>query len=139
MDYSQLSDFEINKRVAIALNIDMHFFISESEDSFDSEVLPSEMGPIWQTSAHMVLQYTPSNGNCFNPCNNPADAYPIIIENRIAIIPDTAAGEWVAFNEFTLYEGDWMFASDPTHHSNGKNPLRCAMETFLMMQDANHA
>lgn len=68
-------------------------------------------------------------------CNNPVDAWPIIAENRIAIIPDAAAGEWVAFNEFTLYEGDWMFASDPTHHSNGKNPLRCAMECFLLMQE----
>lgn len=71
----------------------------------------------------------------FDPCNNPADAWPIITESRIAIIPDTAAGEWVAFNEFTLYEGDWMFASDPAHHSNGKNPLRCAMIVFLMMKE----
>ena len=116
MDYSQLSDFEINKRVAqlhggFALTLAVHDK-PPSGKSFD----PGR----------------------FDPCNNPADAWPIIIENRIAIIPDTAASEWVAFNEFTLYEGDWMFASDPTHHSNGKNPLRCAMETLLMMQDANH-
>lgn len=136
MDYSKLSDFEINKRVAIALDIDMHFYIPESEDSFQPGFLPTELGPVWQTSAGFVGEFTVSNGNVFNPCNDPADAWPIIAENRIAIIPDSAAGEWVAFNEFTLYEGDWMFASDPTHHSNGKNPLRCAMECFLMMQDS---
>ncbi|BCU51202.1 Protein of uncharacterised function (DUF2591) [Citrobacter amalonaticus] len=106
MYYSQLSDFEINCKVAY------HIGLKTVERAEEGE---------------------------FNPCTNPADAYQIITENRIAIIPDTAAGEWVAFNEFTLYEGDWMFASDPVHHSNGKNPLRCAMECFLMMQDAKHA
>ncbi|HAJ4242160.1 TPA: DUF2591 domain-containing protein [Escherichia coli] len=115
MDYSQLSDFEINKRVAKAICSEF------SINPINREI------------------YAKGGKERFNPCNNPADAWPIIIENRIAIIPDTAAGEWVAFNEFTLYEGDWMFASDPTHHSNGKKPLRCAMETFLMMQDAKHA
>lgn len=127
MDYSQLSDFEINKRIAIALNIDMHFFIPESENSFDLEILPSEMGPIWQTSADMVLQYSPSNGNCFNPCNNPADAWPIITANRIAIIPAMNADKWAANH------GDWdVFSTDA-------KPLRAAMIVFLMMQDAKHA
>ncbi|EMS8795795.1 phage protein NinX family protein [Enterobacter ludwigii] len=130
MDYSQLSDFEINKRVAIALNIDMHFFISESEDSFDSEVLSSEMGPIWQTSADMVLQYTPSNGNCFNPCNNPADAWPIIVGSKINI---RFGAEGMACEaQFMQYGHE----SVECYHAN---PLRAAMIVFLMMQDANHA
>lgn len=124
IDYSQLSDFEINKRVAIALNIDMHFFISESEDSFDSEVLLSERGPIWQTSAHVVLQYRPSNGNCFNPCNNWSDAGPIIVEYRISIDCIHDQGEkWLAFS------GD-----DCEYRSTHKNPLRAAMIVFLEMQ-----
>ncbi|WP_320705360.1 phage protein NinX family protein [Enterobacter cloacae] len=130
MNYSQLSDFEINKRIAIALNIDMHFFIPESENSFDLEVLPSEMGPIWQTSAHMVLQYSPSNGNCFNPCNNPADAWPIITDNKISIYAAVlcdSRGMWGAEASFT----------DHYHFHN--NALRAAMIVFLMMQDANHA
>lgn len=128
MDYSQLSDFEINKRVAIALNIDMHFFISESEDSFDSEVLPSEMGPIWQTSAHMVLQYSPSNGNCFNPCNNPADAWQIIESNRIGVMPSEMKSKEL-----------WMSTSGKGSYAYHKNPLRAAMIVFLKMQDAQHA
>ncbi|EOZ5066865.1 TPA: DUF2591 domain-containing protein [Enterobacter cloacae] len=127
MDYSQLSDFEINKRVAIALNIDMHFFIPESENSFDLEVLPSEMGPIWQTSADMVLQYRPSNGNSFNPCNNPADAWPIIESNRISIR--------------NRYEGDWKAENEwgESRFHVACNPLRAAMIVFLMMQESNHA
>jgi len=127
-DYSQLSDFEINKRVAIALNIDMHFFISESEDSFDLEVLPSEMGPIWQTSADMVLQYSPSNGNCFNPCNNPADAWPIILKNCISLVwdcaEDASSDWWNAFDQF-----------DQCRVQYQSNPLRAAMIVFLMMQE----
>ncbi len=123
MDYSQLSDFEINKRIAIALNIDMHFFIPESENSFDLEVLPSEMGPIWQTSADMVLQYSPSNCNCFNPCNNPADAWPIIKENMISIGYDGIA--WEAFSiKWDVRYSDWR--NHPEH------PLRVAMILFLM-------
>ena len=125
-DYSKLSDFEINKRVAMALNIDMHFFISESEDSFDSEVLPSEMGPIWQTSADMVLKYSPSNGNCFNPCNNPSDAWPIIVEHHIAVVPyrHTLPQAWPT-----------AFGLRSRFTTEDANPLRAAMIVFLMMQD----
>lgn len=133
MDYSQLSDFEINKRIAIALNIDMHFFIPESENSFDLEVLPSEMGPIWQTSADMVLQYSPSNGNCFNPCNNPADAWPIIDSERISLLADYEKwGETTAACE-TDRGGDYIY------EYCDKKAFRAAMIVFLQMQEANHA
>ncbi|EOU9538676.1 phage protein NinX family protein [Cronobacter dublinensis] len=132
MDYSQLSDFEINVAVFEAIH-------NGSPDYKEGEngamVFVSFEGDIVNGDA---VEVEVERGS-FNPCANPADAWPIMTEKRIAIIPDTAAGEWVAFNEFTLYEGDWMFASDPAHHSNGKNPLRCAMETFLMMQEIQHA
>jgi len=129
MDYSQLSDFEINKRVAISVGFSCYY----GDGSYTNNL--GLRGAIVKGKNDSGLFMVGE----FNPCQNPADAYPIIIENRIAIIPDTAAGEWVAFNEFTLYEGDWMFASDPTHHSNGKNPLRCAMECFLLMQEKANA
>lgn len=132
---SELSDFEINKRVAVALDIDMHFFISESEDSFDSEVLPSERGPIWQTSAHVVRQYTPSNGNCFNPCNNPTDAWPIILEHGISII--SAKGEFICVPSNSIIDGWTGDNAETIYSSSGvvhKNPLRAAMIVFLEMQ-----
>lgn len=132
MDYSQLSDFEINNLVALAIG-------AKVTDSYrvgdERETIYYSLGE----DEFCVKRGYGSFVSQFDPCHSPADAWPIIVDNRIAIIPDTAAGEWVAFNEFTLYEGDWMFASDPAHHSNGKNPLRCAMETFLIMQDSNHA
>lgn len=124
-DYSKLSDFEINKAVAIQLG----------------------MKPFCETTGWQGLTSEPyvdvivrgaGRLGAFNPCNNPSDAWPIIFEDRIAIIPDSAAGEWVAFNEFTLYEGDWMFASDPARHVNGKNPLRAAMIVYLMMKESEN-
>ena len=126
-DYSKLSDFEINKRVVIALDIDMHFFIPESEDSFCAGFSPSELGPIWQTSAHWVGDFKVSNGNKFNPCNNPADAWPIIADNKIGINPATASDKWAA------HYCNWDIAVAD------ENPLRAAMIVFLMIQDANHA
>lgn len=123
MDYSKLSDFEINKRVVIALDIDMHFFIPESEDSFGSGFRPSELGPIWQTSAYMVGDFKVSNGIKFNPCNNPADAWPIIVENRISI-RNRYEGDWKAENEWGV-----------SHFHISCNPLRAAMIVFLMMRD----
>lgn len=113
-DYSQLSDFEINHRVAKLIGLKLQ-------------------------SSESLLYNTQGKWEIFDPCSNPADSWPIIIENKIAIIPDSADGEWVAFNEFTLYEGDWMFASDPERHVNGPNPLRAAMIVFLMMKDAENA
>ena len=122
MDYCKMSDFEINMSVALALGA--------------KEVVPGIFMDDNRRYEFEKPRGKAGNKFFFDPCNNPADAWPIISESRIAIIPDTAEGEWVAFNEFTLYEGDWMFASDPAHHSNGKNPLRCAMECFLMMQES---
>lgn len=124
MDYSKMSDFEINCLVAEATG----------HSPLDAEHGYAGLQAEGDITAAIVRG--PRKIGAFDPCNNPADAWPIITENRIAIIPDSAEGEWVSFNEFTLYEGDWMFASDPAHHSNGKNPLRCAMECFLMMRES---
>lgn len=128
MDYSKLSDFEINKLVAIALNIDMHFFIPESEDSFDSEIPSSKKGPIWQTSAYRVLQFNPSSGNCFNPCNNPADAWPIIVESGISLEFDGI--DWMAYH----CKCHSIKYSNSIETHAGK-PLRAAMILWLMMRE----
>lgn len=106
-----------------------------SDRDIDALVLQKIYGN--QASDKDIMRAWLSGG--FKYTTSPADAWPIIIENKIAIIPDSADGEWVAFNEFTLYEGDWMFASDPERHVNGPNPLRAAMIVFLMMKDAENA
>ncbi|MEV9060037.1 phage protein NinX family protein [Klebsiella quasipneumoniae] len=100
MDYSKLSDFEINKRVAkiyggFALTLAVHKE-PPSGKSFD----PGR----------------------FDPCNNPADAFPIIEANRISLR--------------NRYEGDWKAENEwgESHFHVACNPLRAAMVVFLMMQ-----
>ncbi|MCK1065029.1 phage protein NinX family protein [Pluralibacter gergoviae] len=124
MDYDKMSDFDIAEAVLLAMGA----------RKFNSEV-DVTMYVLGEENERKDVGVGASKKFAFDPCNNPADAWPIIAEKRIAIIPDAAAGEWVAFNGFSLYEGDWMFASDPATHANGKNPLRAAMVVFLMMQE----
>lgn len=62
----------------------------------------------------------------FNPCNNPADAMQIVFENGISLISD--------WNEV----GVWGATNQPWYSSENKNPLRAAMEVFLMMKEAEN-
>lgn len=55
-------------------------------------------------------------------CNNPADAWPIIVENRIRINPILYT-KWMAED----------YLEDVS--SCDENPLRAAMIVFLMMQE----
>lgn len=97
-DYSQLSDFEINKRV---------FNILMKGRSWDRQ----------------------GNGS-FNYCNNPTDAWPIIVENKIMLSPRCADDEWKA--QIYLGREDIFDNYASAWH---KNPLRAAMIVFLMMQE----
>ncbi|QHJ76733.1 MAG: hypothetical protein [Bacteriophage sp.] len=59
-------------------------------------------------------------------CNNPADAWPIIVENKINIdFRDSIKAGPMA----RLCRDNGIYAVD-------KNPLRAAMIAFLMMKDA---
>lgn len=64
-------------------------------------------------------------------CNNPADAWPIILENRISIMQEIKC-DCAAFGGFSMHhsgQADWdVCACD-------KNPLRAAMIVFLMMRE----
>ena len=124
MDYSQLSDFEINKRVSVAagLNVNMFFDVDEAY----------ARGPVWTSpSGNCYAGIKSSKGNPFDPCNDPADAWPIIVENKISIYAMSEAdarGKW----------GAEAFYPNEAYHFND-NPLRAAMIVFLMMRDAKHA
>lgn len=67
-----------------------------------------------------------SNGmwRTFDPCNNPADAWPIITENRISII-HLDDNEWGCRGE-----GDKSAC-----RAINSNALRAAMIVFLMMKE----
>ncbi len=106
--YRDKSDFEINKAVAISLGayeVATDIFIDKNRRyEFDK----------------------PKSSFFFDPCNNPADAMPIVIENGISLISD--------WNEI----GVWGATYQPWWTSENKNPLRAAMEVFLMMKDAEN-
>lgn len=71
-DYASMSDFEINKSVAdIAMNGTWHVKPSHPDNDTGGWLYGSN-----GIQTHELPDY----------CNNPADAWPIITENRISII-----------------------------------------------------
>lgn len=122
MKYEDMSDFEINCAVAVALDLNEHLFFPSGVDDFDSDTDDSDMGPVWQTRMPFVKGFRPSNGNLFNPCNNIDIAWRIITRNHISIEC-----------RHTLTYRAYHSASftESTH----ENPLRAAMIVFLKMQE----
>ena len=65
----------------------------------------------------------------FNPCNNPSDAWPIIIDNKISLMND--GDTWEASIDF---DGELLVhGTDETlsEYYEDKNPLRAAMIVYL--------
>lgn len=110
MDYSKLSDFEINGLVAsLTQRIGDH--TQAREKTFIHEYV--DCGEIKQACIGWKE---------FDPCNNPADAWPIIVENRIRVNP-VLYTKWMA--------EDYLEVISLTND----NPLRAAMIVFLMIQE----
>lgn len=107
MDYSQLSDQEINMLVAKIQHPDKTFI--ESKTRPPSVVLLNHI--------NMWIDY----------CNNPADAWPIIVENKIGLTPPMHDENWEAmtFDKFGYVNKNEYNA----------NPLRAAMIVFLLMKE----
>lgn len=106
MNYEEMSDFEINKLV---VDKHLHMFVNESKSRgrLDSDV--------WVFDSEGL----PRNTN-YNPCNNPNDAFPIIVENKISTSP--TGDSWIC--------GSSVFGTQTIN----KNPLRAACICFLKMQ-----
>ncbi|MER1737855.1 phage protein NinX family protein [Proteus mirabilis] len=99
--YTELSDFEINKKVAEYLKLNTIAYERTEIVLFDD------------------MDATP-----FDPCNNPADAMPIIIENKIGLVPQVSGNLWIC-SYYPFYV-------------TTNNPGRAAMEVLLMMKDAEN-
>ncbi|HHE4649544.1 TPA: phage protein NinX family protein [Morganella morganii] len=110
--YRDKSDFEINKAVAIALGK----VIGIRPDS----------NIIYLIGGDELIE--------FDPCNNPADAMPIVIENGISIIFDTGCKAWVAGIAYWVDGCEWQVS----YEVERMNQYRAAMEVFLMMKDAEN-
>ncbi|MGE4773656.1 phage protein NinX family protein [Yersinia enterocolitica] len=117
--YSAMSDFEINKAVAdIAMNGTWHLEPSH----------PNNTTGGWLYGSNGIQTYPMPDY-----CNNPADAWHIIVENKI----------WLR----ELF-GKWQSRGFPTNNNplsevmwQDDNPLRSCMIVFLMMKDreSSHA
>ncbi|EPN1383118.1 phage protein NinX family protein [Providencia stuartii] len=109
--HTELSDFEINKKVAARYYQNKDFI-----------------------EAYKDVEKVFVDGNLFDPCNNPADAMPIIIENGISIIFDTGCKAWVAGIAYWVDGCEWQVS----HEIERMNQYRAAMELFLLMKDAEN-
>lgn len=113
MDYSQLSDFEINKLVA-------------------AQIMPTSL--YFENGIAVVVRCDDDEElRKFDPCNYPEDAWPIIKENMISVCAYKRANH--GMKAVSWWEAD----SFGEHITRDDNPLRAAMIVFLMMQEANHA
>lgn len=110
--YTELSDFEINKKVA------------------------EKLGLAYEVTRYGVVTRMSNKEQWreFNPCNNPADAMPIIIENGISIIFDTGCKAWVAGIAYWVDGCEWQVS----HEIERMNQYRAAMELFLLMKDTKN-
>lgn len=122
MDYIKLSDFEINAAVFEALHGGAPDY---KEGDTGKMILISYEGDVVGGDA---VEVEVERG-VFNPCNNPADAWTIILSNRISMIWDCSEDAnsewWNAVDQF-----------DECRIQYQSNPLRAAMIVFLMMQEA---
>lgn len=105
--YTGLSDFEINKKVA------------------------EKLGLAYEVTRYGVVTRMSNKEQWreFNPCNNPADAMPIIIENKISMYFVSDDIGWAARDSDTDY-GELECID--------KNYYRAAMILFLLMKDAEN-
>lgn len=111
-NYEDMSDFEINKAVALIAGVTFN------DDGAPVRFVECDTGA-----------YADFNEIEFDPCNNPEDAGPIIIENRIGTIPAPGNGLWKAAHRKVGND------DTPYHFTQDKNPLRAAMIVFLKMNE----
>lgn len=122
-DYSKLSDFEINSAVHNAL----------MKEPYKIEFLGNDRIRWVRGSTNVTtgkVEY--SKKSLKDYCNNPSDAWKIIVDNGISL-------ECIVVNR---HEKTWRAQLKPAyvkHRVNHKNPLRAAMIVFLMMQESKNA
>lgn len=121
-DYSKLSDFEINSAVHNAL----------MKEPYKIEFLGNDRIRWVRGSTNVTtgkVEY--SKKSLKDYCNNPSDAWKIIVDNGISL-------ECIVVNR---HEKTWRAQLKPAyvkHRVNHKNPLRAAMIVFLKMQESKN-
>ncbi len=115
-DYTQLSDFEINRLVAeVVYNNPYEITKNIGDDSI--QVVDHHIGGRFMKTP---IDY----------CNNPSDIMPIAIENKISLISDEHVGGWYATSDFHNFIEPWGKADFD------KNPYRAIAICYIKMQEA---
>jgi len=121
-DYSKMSDFEINKAVALILGIEV-----------------VEWGGKIFGGVERKIDNVTSVIGAIDYCNSPSDAWPIIVENSISIVSYgvefSAEYGWSAFYGGVCVDYNHEIVSNFEIECSDKNPLRAAMIVYLMMKD----
>lgn len=114
MNYEEMSDFEINKKVLLRLGKELHHI--QSKDN-----------------SHGAVNSRLLNNGCkvVNYCNNATDAWPIIVENFMDVdLPHPELGNVGTITIYNPRGTDWQ-----VDFSEKDNALRAAMICFLKMKD----
>jgi len=122
MDYSKLSDFDINCEVLAISSPDIKHMCLSGDNSCFYDCGPTGDG--W----HQI--------DIPDYCNTPADAWPIIHQHGISIAFDKDEDEWLAWGDFAFDQAGWDMKKEPEISCAHTNPLRAAMTVFLMMQES---
>lgn len=101
----KMSDFEINKNVASVLKLNVI--------SYDITG---------------IVLYDDMDATPFDPCNNPQDAMPIVVDNLISLIADSTQSGSSNWWDIESVCGEYCV-------NFRVNPYRGAMEVFLMIND----
>lgn len=116
MKFGEMSDNEINELVA------------DTRGGYAGNVYGSDSAVKVNDAGSGGLFYTEADY-----CNNPADAWPIVLKHRIMLNPYCADNLWKA--EVPCGREDSFTTYATCYH---KNPLRAAMIVYLMMREASN-
>ena len=113
MKFEEISDFEINSKVGLHLG---HRVSREHE--------------CIETGSCLILTKNYGERIEFNPCNNPNDAWPIIVENKIDLA-HTVSGK----ANCAVFKADERGIYREFYTTTNENPLRAAMICFLLKME----
>lgn len=126
MNYNEMTDFEINKRVA-SLYLPCDYIFDKDSKKVELVGVQTFLGAYGEPEERQI------KWGEYDPCNNPADAWPIIVENNISIINDDTyqLATSSACESFEPH-GNQVFEYPVTDRCGF---LRAAMIVYLMMKE----
>jgi len=122
MDYSKMTDFEINSAVHNAL----------MKEPYKLEFLGNDRIRWTKKGSDVVTEKVAYGKTTLKDyCNNAVDAWPIMHREGIGVGFDEYEQEWTAFQ--ALRNGK---INQPAATHSSTNPLRAAMLVYLQLQEA---